>query len=200
MSLVHDLGANYMNDFFQGALFIYDNRVYRFGGCDSRTIGATDMENNMSAQLPASEFVGFRNFQYPVLGYRRFAPDYVAWCTRRHGTNRGLRLNHIDRVMSPLTNKLVSNGAIPIVGDREASRAIMLPVYDGADAIQELLNGDRANVLLSNNLLIEPSVQRQDDWYSVYFKNATIGTMNSRGVCTFVDPKYNTMFPELSVS
>lgn len=199
MALVHDLGASYMNDFFQGALFIYNDNVFRFSGCDTRNIIATNMSNGDNAVLPASEFHGFRNFQYPVLGYRRFGTDYVAWCTRRHGTNRGLRLNHIDRVMSPVTSKLLNGGVITVPNERDVSRSIMLPVYDNPSSIEEMLDGDRANVLLSNNLLIEPSVQRQDDWYSIYFKNTTIGTMNSRGVCTFVDPKYNNMFPELNV-
>lgn len=198
-NLVTSLGAGYFRDFFNGAIFYYEGKAHRVTGADQRTVQAVRLSDGHAVLVPNAFFLGFKNFEYPTLGYRRLGPDVVAYLSRIQSTHRGLRQQSINVDYSPITSRLASQYLIPNPAgyNAYAGQKVFEPEWDTAANIPELLAGDRTSVVLNEHVIVEPSVNAHVDWYSIYFNQALVGNMNSRGSASFGNKKYEKLITPL---
>lgn len=198
-NLVSSLGAGYFRDFFNGALFLYQGKTHRVTGADRSSVQARRLHDGEDVNVPNAFFLGFKNFEYPTLGYRRLGPDCVAHLSRIQSTHRGLRQQSIAIDYSPITTRLAQAYLIPNPAsfNAYAGQKVFEPEWDSPRKIADLLTGDTTSVVLNEHVIIEPSVNAHVDWYSIYFNQALVGNMNSRGTTSFGNKKYEKLITPL---
>lgn len=199
MSIVRSLGREYFNSFFQGALFAKDGAVFRVVGADRTGVLCHKFDDGSETFVPNDFFVGFKTFSYPVLGYRKIKENTIAFLTKTQSVHRGIRTNTVGVTWSGATAALIDMGYVSSsVSDKQKAESIYSNEFDTLADLPRLLNGDVTGLVLSPNIIIEPSVETQGDWYSVIFKRALIGKMNSRGNVTWTNPSHASLIPGLT--
>lgn len=203
-NLVEELSANYFTEFFSGALFLNGDNLFQVESASrSRVLVRpfTPTGTGDAQGIPADFFTGYKTFEYPILGYRRLGPNKIAYLTRRQTTARGLRPNSIIASASPASTMLREMSLVPpdpsSVAERTKAYAAFKPIFDNLGELPAMLNGDKFGLVLSSNILIEPSVDAVNDWFNVYYRQSVIGKMNSRGAVTWTSPAYSTLLPEI---
>ena len=197
MNLIESLRPDYFNDFFHGAMFMYDGRVHSVNRCTGGAVQCTRLHDGERVNVPNNFFMGFKVFNYPILGYRRFTEHGVSYLTRTQSVRRGLSENHIRYQDSPVTTKLSRLGLISSLTPRNNGLLVFEPKFDTADDIKLLLSAEKANVVLNEKVLIEPSVRSSEDWYVIYHNQAIVGSLDYRGRPTFVSEKYSNIISPL---
>lgn len=192
MNMVRSLGRDYFNNFFAGALFLKDDKVLRVEHADSRVVACLNITDASSEQVPAEFFTGFKTFNYPVLGYRRLKPHVHAFLTKKQSVHRGLRSNTMNVDFSGATHLLNDLGIVrATASESERALAAFSHQFDNMSDLPKLLSGEVSGLVLSPHILIEPSVEAEDGWYSIFYKRALIGKMNSRGGITWTSPNHS---------
>lgn len=203
-NLVEELSAGYFTDFFAGALFLNGDALYQVDSATRTRVAVRPFNaagTGDQQTIPADFFTGYKTFEYPILGYRRIGPHKITYLTRRQTTARGLRPASIISTISPATQMLRETGLTPPESssqvDRAKSVAAFKPEFDNLGELPAMLSGDKFGLVLSANIMIEPSVDAVNDWFNVYYKQSLIGKMNSRGAVTWTSPAYATLLPEI---
>lgn len=198
-NLIDSLGHGYFRDFFREALFMYKGQVYSVRTADARAVHARRLSDGAEVMVPNKEFMGFKAFEYPLLGYRRLDDNVIAFLSRVQSTQRGLRQNTINVDYSPVTSRLAANYLIPnpaSVAPNAGLRAFE-PQWDRASKIDELIAGELTGVVLNERIIVEPSVHSNNDGYAIYFNQALVGTMDARKRTTFVSGKHEKIISPL---
>lgn len=195
MSIIDSLGRNYCNEWLNGALIVYEGNVYRiveFLANEAVCTRVTQHGYGQNIRIPNTWFTGFGKLAYPPLGYRRVG-NMVMHLTRRQSAQRGLRIASIGKDYSPLTWAIISYND-PYTGEQLAVRgqmrdyaiehSIMLPAYDNMNQLPELLTGDRPNLVLNENVLIEVN---HHDTFNIYYKTMKVGEIDRSGRITAED-------------
>lgn len=189
MNMVQSLGRDYFNSFFAGALFKRDADILRVTETTRYNVLCYDLSNSREVEIPFDFFTGFKTFEYPTLGYRRVRDGVSVFLTRRQSTNRGLRHNAMEVQLTPATAALNDMGLIYArMSEQDRALAAYNTSFDTVADIPRLLRGEASSLILSPYILIEPGVETADDWYSIYFKRAKVGTMNDRGTISWNNP------------
>lgn len=193
--LVESLGSGYFRDFFNGAIFLYQGKAHSVMSADTRTVTANRLWDGETVNVPNREFMGFKAFAYPTLGYRRFSEDAVGWLSRIQSVHRGLRERSISTEYSPASIRLWQNGLriSPASNNVRAGRLAFEPTWDSAADITKLLAGEQTSVVLNESLMLEPSAYANNDWYAIYYNQAAVGSMDYRGRCTFKSTRYEKL-------
>lgn len=192
-NLIESMGAQYFNEKFANAHFLSDNRVYKVLNAQRvDRVMVEDVETGEDKMLAASRFPGFKVFEYPLLGYRRFADHVYGYAYKRQNTNRGFRLEHTNITWTGCTRLLYDLGVLnERLSDKQKAIALLKPEFDNYERdLPKLLNGEINGLVINHNLMIEPAVDTADGWYSVLYKQARVGKMNSRGQITYADPNF----------
>lgn len=193
-NLIESMGVNYFNEKFHNAYFMSDQRIYRIieaQRSDRVTVQDIDEEDDTKV-ISASRFPGFKAFEYPLLGYRRFADNVYGYMYKRQTTNRGFRAEAASITWTGCTRLLYDLGVINTrLTERDKIKAVFRPQFDSLERdLPKLLNGEVSGVVLNHNVMIEPAVDSSDGWYSVLYRQARVGKMNSRGQVTWTDPQF----------
>lgn len=197
MNLVQSLGSGYFNEFFNGSVFMYEGRVHQIVECRASGVRCTRLHDGEPVVVPNNFFMGFKVFNYPTLGYRRISEHIAAFLTRNQSVRRGLNPQHVRHQNSPISQRLLNEGHINSTVPPNNGLLVYEPVFDSPEAVQQLLAGDRANVVLNEEILIEPSVNSDNDWYTIYHNQAIVGSMDYRGRTSFINPKYDNIITPL---
>lgn len=197
MNLIQSLGSSYFNEFFHGSVFMYEGRVHQIVECRSVGVRCTRLHDGEPVTVPNNFFMGFKTFNYPALGYRRVTEHVAAFLTRNQSVRRGLNPQHVRHQNSPVSAKLINEGLVSAPHGHNNGLLVYEPVFDGPETVQQLLAGDRANVVLNEEILIEPSLNSDNDWYVIYHNQAIAGKMDYRGRPSFTNPKYESIITPL---
>lgn len=199
-NMIQSLGRDYFNQFFQGSIVKIDDRVLQVRGAQGnagRTVLCVDMENGQGVEIPADRFTGWKSFEYPILGYRRFGEHHLAYSTKLQSVHRGLKIANVQTTWTAATRLLIDLGAISGARLTEEQKAVALfkPVFDSLADVPALLDGRKTGLVLSPNLIIEPSTEKGNEWYAVHYKQAVIGSVSDRGVVRFKSPQHASILP-----
>lgn len=177
-----------------------------------------DADNIMATQITGpnrgnhvfihkNDIPGFGVFAYPQLGYRRMyagVAAYIEYDPHGHGQGkRGLRQKSVKYAFSPISDLLLNKyyqAAQPKYGGGgdELMAAIFKPEYDKVEELDKLILGDKLQVILNHDVLIEPSIMPEDDDYIVYFKQRACGRFNVNKEFKWYSDKYkNAVTPLL---
>lgn len=193
-NLVESMGVNYFNEKFHNAFFLSDNRIYRvLSAARSDRVTVEDVEGDRDEKIiAASRFPGFKVFEYPLLGYRRFADHVYGYAYKRQTTNRGFRMENVNVTWTGCTRLLYDLGVLTTrLTDVDKAVALLKPKFDNYERdLPRLLSGEISGLVLNNNVMIEPAVDEAASWYSVLYKQARVGKMNQRGQITYTDPAF----------
>ncbi len=177
-NMVASLGADFFGDRFRNALFLYDGKVMKISRVGGAGVQCENVETGREEIVAFDFFDGFKKFAYPPLGYRRLAPNIVAFATKNHTYMRGLRDERIDYKYSPVSRQLTDERVLRLDYKRnDRERELLRPTYDKLDDLNELIAGDRANVVLNENILIEPDLFGDEDKFAVYHRRRRAGVM-----------------------
>lgn len=198
MNLVQSLGRPYFADYFRNAMFVKDDEVLRVETAERSGVTCSRLRDQSYVTVPFDFFQGFKTFAYPELGYRRIKDNVIGYMNRKQSVHRGLRSNHISTVLSPCTTLLVDLGQVNgLINENEKGLAVWNKTFDTLADLPRLLAGELTGLVLSPALLIEPSVETANDWYSVYYMRSLIGKVNSRGTFTWSNPNHSTLIEGL---
>lgn len=110
--LVEELGEQYINDFFRGAMFLKDGLLMKVHTCMNGSIRVSTLTNDDpkaawgTSHISAADFKGFEDFSWPKLGYRNLSHttlgNVVCYVTCARSTLRGLRPEHIGWEILPV--------------------------------------------------------------------------------------------------
>lgn len=196
-NLIASLTREYFNSYFNHALIDYNGDVLRVVEAGSSVVVAENLSREGDVvNIPHSHFTGFKVFSYPLLGYRRFG-DRIGWMGKKQSVKRGLRTENITVSWSAATRLLVDLGAVPLVRLTESEKALAAfnSKFDTPKDVPDLLAGDRVGLVFNPNLIVEPSTEAEDDWYSVVYKQAVVGKMDNKGVVTWKAPQHSHLLP-----
>jgi hypothetical protein len=197
-NLVDQMGAAYFNEKFATSFFLYNGKVARIINANGKGTSVVIEEFNGPLDepeekvVPATTFNGFKVFEYPLLGYRRFGEHLYGFATKRQTSNRGFRSEQITTTWTACTRALIDLGAIS--GNRLNERAkvisLLQPKFDTIAQLPDLLAGKTSGLVINNNVMIEPATDTQNDWYSILYKQARVGKINQAGKITWNDPAF----------
>jgi hypothetical protein len=192
------MGSTYFNEKFATSYFLYNEKVARI--VSANKAGTTVLIEQLNGPLdepdertiPAKWFNGFKVFEYPLLGYRRFSDHMYGFATKRQTSNRGFRSEQITTTWTACTRALIDLGAVNGVrlDERAKVLALLQPKFDALDKLPDLLEGRSSGLVLNNNVMIEPATEAQNDWYSILYKQARVGKIDSKGKITWNDPAF----------
>lgn len=192
-NLIEQMGATYFTEKFANSYFLSKDRVYQVLDAQrTDRIRVVDVLAEDTKILPASVFTGFKVFEYPLLGYRKFGDHLYGYASKRQTSNRGFRSEQVNITWSSCTRALMDLGLAGRTRVDEKAKAVALlqPKFDSLKDMQLLLDGKSSGLVLSSNVMIEPSTESADGWYSVLYKQACVGAINSRGDVKWKNPAF----------
>jgi hypothetical protein len=193
-NMIEQMGATYFTEKFANSFFLNDNKLYQIiGAARADRITVVDVEADDTKVLPASLFTGFKMFEYPLLGYRKFGENQYGYSHKRQTSNRGFRIEQVITTWSSCTRALMDMGLVgkSRLNDKARAAVLLKPQFDSfKTGLPLLLSGKTSGLVLNNNVLIEPSTDTANGWYSILYKQATVGSMNQRGEISWSNPAF----------
>lgn len=199
-NLLDSTGIEWFRQRVIGGHMIYDKEVVRLDGMkDHDTILGRKLTGQPGNVLIHKDAIpGFGAFAYPQLGYRRIYNNlagYVEYSPGGHGQGkRGLRQKSLHTTFSPASDVLVNRYQQCVHGKYRGTDeiiiAVFLPQYDKPQDLDKLIEGEKIQVILNHDVLIEPSVGADDDDYVVYCRQRACGRFNSNKEFKWYSEKY----------
>lgn len=180
-NLLDSTGGDWFRRRVVGAHMLHDGKVLQLHGVvnGGRDLSFRDVVNGGEVVLPKGVLVGFGQLRWPQLGYRQIG-DQIYHLTKKMSWDRGLRRDSVHAERSPATRALYQNYEVrDLQREGNLMQAVFLPNYAAADQLDAVIAGDRLGVVLSHDVMIEPSVVRGDDDYVVYMRERPCGRMNA---------------------
>lgn len=190
MSLIEELGVEYSNDNFTGALILNpvtgNPAVIQY--VDDGAVGVRDimLKGPEEHRVPHDAIKGWSALAFPLLGYRQ-QQDFGAliYGTRRNTVRRGLHLQdirwEIHDVSMAMYQYSKSNYENFIYGDNRALiREIMAPTYTSfKDGLPAILAGEIPFFALSADFAVAP--HSEIEGAEILYRRRRIGTISPRG-------------------
>lgn len=197
-NMIQSLGRDYFNQFFHGSMVLIDGKVYEIREATQQgRVIAVDVESQGMAEIAPDKFTGFKTFEYPILGYRRFGDFHIGYASKKQSVHRGLRMQNIGTTWTAATRLLIDLGAIHggRMSDYERALALFKPKFDTLNDAPKLLEGKLSGLVLSPNLVIEPSVEAASEWYTVLYKQAVVGKVDGKGKVKWLQDQHKDLLP-----
>lgn len=190
-NLLDSTGHEWFRQKVIGGHMIYNKEVCQLAAmADDVTIRARVLTGDGPGNvlIPKRDIPGFSALAYPQLGYRRMyghMASYIEYNPNGHGQGkRGLRAASVHVVLSPASQLLANHYPQASRGKYRPNDEIMVavfkPEYDKVQDLDKLINGDKLQVILNHDVLIEPSIMPEDDDYVVYCRQRACGRFNNK--------------------
>lgn len=195
-NLAEELGSNYVTEFYNGALFVHDNKLCSMRGVVGKNIvvdqvDLVDPKDWIGAEYPLDTIDNFSKFQWPTLGYREMPSakygNLVLHISANRSAHRGLRFEHLHIDMVPVVKRL--RGASYEWEDRPRQELlinIFRPKFTKfTEGLKLLLAGDIPAFAVNEHLAVALSVDQADDRaYDIYFRQKIVGNVSENGSVT----------------
>lgn len=195
MNMIESLGVDQINAQFVDAMFLRNDKTYVLKGVYGA--GQTQcvcLEDGRAELIDNDYFTGFKVFAYPKLGYRRFGKHSIGYCFKVQSKKRGLTTGRVKVANSPVTARLSAYGFAG-VEDRKANKGviIMRPTFDNPLKLKDLLDGKESGLVLSESVIIEPTVRDINGQFDIWHEQAHIGSIDDAGKFKWYSPKYERL-------
>lgn len=185
MSLVNELGINYVNDFFHGTMVQKDGYAYVISNVGRNGISASRL--NLSAVRPEWDMINlpleflnsFKDLEWPRLGYRNIkmrhsdaAPVvYYVSCTR--AVQRGIALERLTYAPLPIFTSL-NRASNP--NNALAAQQVYRPLFVSLkEGMQGILEGRMAGFAVNADIAVAVSISTRDAVADVFYRNKLVG-------------------------
>lgn len=189
-NLLDSTGIDWFRQKVIGGYLLYNGRVCKLMQIvNANTILALSPDGREQFLINKKDIAGFGALAYPQLGYRRMFGRLATYIERNAGGHgqgrRGLRPNSVEWHFSTASDVLFTKYERHFRGpfnnmEEQLMTAVFKPEYDTPDMLDTMLAGDKLQVILNHNVLIEPSVAEEDEDYVVYFRRRACGRFNER--------------------
>lgn len=200
-NLLDSTGRDWFRNRVIGGYMLYENKVCRLEDVvDRGRIQATCVENGENLYINKKVITGFAVMSYPQLGYRRVQNNLAGWYEKVGGYMRGMRPNAVKFAFSPASEIIRQRFELPAEARNQDTHmiAVLKPQYDRAQDLDLLIGGDKMQVVLSHDVLIEPGVAQADEDYVVYFRQRACARLNERKEFKWYSEKFkNAVLPIL---
>lgn len=189
-NLLDNTGREWFRRRVLGAHMLHEGRVLQLVDAGNNQLHFRDAVNGEDIQLPKNVLVGFGQLRWPQLGYR-FINERIFHLTKKMSWNRGLRRDSVQAEFSPASRALADNYPVrELQREGNLMAAIFLPNYNKAEDLDRVIAGDQLGVVLNHDVMIEPSVARDDNDYVVYCRQRPCGRMNADKRFKWYAPEY----------
>lgn len=198
-NMIDSLGREWFARRLAGAHLLYDGKVCALIATGRENCTVRDISTDEELKVPNAFFTGFKVFAYPALGYRPFGNNLAVFLKKKHSWNRGLRPGCIYQDFSPVTAYVINKYAQEVPADqrknyrppRDLMGLVFKPGYARPADIRDLLNGDRVTVVLNQDVLVEPNMNKQDsNDYLVYFRERPAASITEDGRIHWFSEEY----------
>lgn len=199
--LLHEqLGVQYINEWFAGALFMHENKLHRLRGIERMESGTAVRTHSISLtagsprwagdSVPLSALVDFSTFKYPKLGYRQFRQgrigNIVVQMTSVRAAQRGLRIENMTVTSLPAYRAVeipVSGEGYAAINDARVAKEIFNPTFTPFSVgLRQLLEGEALAFAVNGDLAVGAAcVNDGSQGFNVYFRGRVVGTVDERG-------------------
>lgn len=188
-NLIESCGADWVNKRVAGAYFVSDGKLLLFRRAGDNDVVCENREDKVAVNLKPSAVKGFGLFAYPKLGYRRDEKTGTAgFFHKKHTYERGLRPAHITVATTP--GYLAIGREFPEMRADDLMKIAFLPKFDTAADVPAMLAADRFSVVLSADVMVEPSVMDDGDDFTVYYRKRPAGHINVAGKVSWRTKEY----------
>lgn len=182
-NMVERLGADWFNGRCAGGHFVYNGKLMYIRQAGQINVLCTDAKTGDNEKVPVEFFTGFKIFEYPTLGYRKFGIGFAMWLSKRHTYNRGLNERSINQEYSPVTLYLLQKYQRRMGKAFEPPRLVLplvfFPEYDTVADLPRLFNGEMPCVVLNENVMVEANiVNPKAEGWTVYFRQRPCATID----------------------
>lgn len=200
-NLVEDLGARYIRDFFNNAVFQMDGKVMKLRDVINNDVHVHEFK--LDAKTPkwaagiiqVDRLVDFTTFKWPKLGYRQVMQGdigniVVNVSSIRNGA-RGLRTDYIHYESLPVYQAVdvgIFDGWAQ-VNEARRVKEIFAPTFTSfSSGIKQLLAGECLAFAVSEDLAVGLSInQSADRGADIYFRGRVVGNVDENGNVTIVN-------------
>lgn len=194
MSLVNELGASYVNEWFCGALIHRkeDGLVHMISRVGNNNTIRTHTLSPTSPRwqdgtLDASVLKSFSDLSYPRLGYRNFTAtangrevNTVRYTQAERSVHRGLRRDNLGWEDYPAAVGLPLG--FGMYWDIKEVKAIFWPTWiKYTDGIKGILSGDILSFAVNEDLAVGISTTSGDAQADIYFRRKLVGRVEKDG-------------------
>jgi hypothetical protein len=188
-NLVDELGLEYVDQFYRGALFQLDNKIYQYqkhserGVIQCRAFAAESKSPRWQTVYLASEkILNMDVFGWPKLGYREFTDAYgqkfVYFVSVSRSAMRGLREELIQFTPAPVVRLIPKRHELrQWCNTAVFAQGIFLPTFTDFDTGMELLRtGKCCSFALNEDIAVCLSTNRDHDReFDILYKESVIG-------------------------
>jgi hypothetical protein len=201
-SLVADLGARYVRDFFNHAMFdCGDGKIHRLRAVDDNhlTVDSITLSDKTPkwerGYVKSSVLEDFASFKYPKLGYRQFQQgrlgNIVVMVGTVRSTQRGLKEDHLRYEQLPVY-AAVDFGYFDgynKVNDARRAKELFRPTFTPfSQGIKHLLDGDWIGFAVSEDLAVALSISQSHDRFAdVFYRGRIVGNVDANGQVNLVN-------------
>lgn len=192
-NLVQELGANYVNGYFRGALFKDEGDIYQFlsvaSGTKASALKMTAAGHWEEVVIPVSKLKGFTTFSIPKLGYRNLESrnlKAVAQLSSTRSTKRGFRLEGVmvDYLDDYSMVYPYSDPVWEFMSSEQRTNIIYNPTFTPLKiGLQELMEGRLSSFAMSPDIAVALDTDADSDKpWAIYFKSIKVGAVDGDGV------------------
>lgn len=200
-NLAQSLGEEYFSDRMHGVLFVHEGRVLSVASYNrTRNVlacevaaSATNADVGSSVAVDADLVRNYDDVATPPLGYVRAGENLYRTSRVSNGRGAGGFVKSSAKWKgTPLTETLRTAGALTRQPELHVIlQSIYFPSYDTMSRWDEMVSGDISGLLLSRDVVIEPSVRVNYDAYDVLVKGVVVGSLNPNRSINRYTPKEN---------
>jgi len=201
-NMIERLGADWFNQRCGGAFFLFEGKLLLLRGVANDAVKAETTE--AITKIPMDYFSGFKVFEYPALGYRKYGKGWCVFMTKKHTFHRGLREGCVNIQLSPVS-QLVYNKLYRKLGETDMPpegwrkmHAVFFPEYDTAADMEDLFAGKRPCVVMNADIMVEYDVSNPAaKGFVIYHRERPIGWISPEREYKWRTEEYKSAFSYL---
>jgi hypothetical protein len=193
--LIEELGAEYCNEMFAGALFLYEEQPHEFvqilrDGNGGWTVVASRYTKNpekpapRKVNVPGAFFENWGSLSHPMLGYRMAAEGRIlGYCTKTLGTRRGLTAPAIQINFHDVCYASEEAGLVDVNHFAKASGKVplvMCPTYlTFMEGMAKVMKKEIPSFAISADFAVAPN--QEVDFLEILYRQRRIGLVDEKG-------------------
>lgn len=195
MNLIDQLGPQYVNEWFVGALFKVDDTVHMLDRVRDGLVYTWTLKpdstvwNTDRTTLPFDNFTSFEDFAYPRLGYRNFdmplgngkEVNTVRFAQSQRSVHRGLRRDSLDWFDYPLANGVMPSAYLQGRDVKEVQALFFPKFIPYTEGIKKLMRGEVIAFAISEDLAVGLSSTSASAAADIHFRQKVVGNVDSDG-------------------
>lgn len=193
--LVTELGEQYVNEFFRGAMYRRDNKLVKIHSCAGNVLRLNTLDNDSSSPTWETEYAdattltGFSDVAWPKLGYRNFKQtkigNVVVYVTAARSVFRGIRADNLNFEVMPLceTFGISVFSGVGAGSDKYRYLKVFFPEWIGyKEGMQQIRDNKIPAFALNEDMAISLSTESGNDRYcDIHFRQKVVGSISSNG-------------------